>query len=104
MIDRARFSPIPSTSRSSASSTLLRLTRSPNCATTFSAVVLTAVMHPVVWFSVGTVYLCWLLLLAAFWGSHRLKHERLTTGETIVLCFPLYVAVGLAVYRYSVGG
>jgi hypothetical protein len=33
--------------------------RTPLVATTFSAVVLTAVMHPVVWFSVGTVYLCW---------------------------------------------
>jgi hypothetical protein len=73
-------------------------------ATTFSAVVVTAVMHPVVWLSVGTVYLCWLLLLAAFWASHRLKHERLTAGETIVLCLPLYLAGGLAVYRYSVGG
>jgi hypothetical protein len=71
-------------------------------AMTLSAIVIPAVIHGVEWLSVGTVYLCWILLVAAFWVLRALKQDRMTSGETIVLCIPMYVAAILAIYRYSV--
>lgn len=71
-------------------------------ATTLSAVVIPAVMQEVVWLSVASVYLCWILLVVAFGALRFLKRRRLTSGETIILCTPLYVAAILAIYRYSI--